>query len=62
MNQWAKNKADVYWIFTESGHGKWPINGLGAWIKQTIKDTITYNPNGIMSNTGELMQCLCINI
>ena len=32
------------------------MDGLGACIKQTIKGTITYNPNGIISNTGELMQ------
>ena len=27
-----------------------------ACIKQTVKSTITYNPNGIISNTGDLMQ------
>ena len=37
-------------------HGKGPMDGFGACIKQTIKDTITYNPNGIISNTEELMQ------
>ena len=56
MKQFAKsNKTVVYQIFTESGHGKAPMDGLGACIKQTIKGTITYNPNG-RSNTGELMQ------
>ena len=33
-----------------------PMDGLGACIKQTIKDPITYNPNGIISNTEKLMQ------
>ena len=57
MKQLAKNnKTVVYQTFTESGHGKAPMDGLGACIKQTIKGTITYNPNGIISNTGELMQ------
>ena len=56
MKQLAKNnKTVVYQTFTESGHGKAPMDGLGACIKQTIKGTITYNPNG-RSNTGGLMQ------
>ena len=57
MKQLAKNnKTVVYQIFTETGHGKGPMDGLGACIKQTVKSTITYNPNGIISNTGDLMQ------
>ena len=57
MKQWAKNnKIDVYWIFTYAGHGKKPMDGVGACIKQTIKDTVAYNPNGMISNTEELMQ------
>ena len=40
----------------EAGHGKRPMDGLGACIKQTIKDIITYNPGGIISNIEELMQ------
>ena len=32
------------------------MDGLGACIKQTIKDTITFNPNDTISKTGELMQ------
>ena len=32
------------------------MDGLGACIKQTVKSTITCNPNGIISNTGDLMQ------
>ena len=57
MKQWAKNnKTDVYWIFTEAGHGKGAMDGLGACIKETLKDTIMFNPNGIISNKGELKQ------
>ena len=57
MKQLAKNnKTVVYQIFTETGHGKGPMDGLGACIKQTVKSTITCNPNGIISNTGDLMQ------
>ena len=57
MKQGAKNvKIDVYWIFTEVGHGKGPMDGVGACIKQTIQDTIAYNPNGIISSEYEFMQ------
>ena len=33
-----------------------PMDGLGAFIKQSIKDTIPYNRNGIISNTEKLIQ------
>ena len=57
MKVWAtKNHIDVYWIYTESGHGKGPMDGVGAGIKQTIKDTIAYNPKGVITNTDEVMQ------
>ena len=35
---------------------KRPMDGVEACIKQTIEDTIAYNPNGIIGNTEELMQ------
>ena len=45
MKHWAKNnKTHVYWIFTEATHGKGPMDGVGACIKQNIKDAIVYNP------------------
>ena len=54
MKQWAKNiKIDVYWIFTETGHGKGPMDVVGACIEQTIKHTIAYNSNG-MQHIAEL--------
>ena len=31
-----ENDVDVTWIFTESGHGKGPMNGIGAAIKNSI--------------------------
>ena len=38
---WAiKNKIEVFWIFTECGHGKGPMDGIGGKIKTQIKDTI----------------------
>ena len=32
------------------------MDGVETCIKQTIEDTIAYNPNGIIGNTEELMQ------
>lgn len=56
---WAvKNKKDVHWIFTESGHGKGPMDGIGAKIKTTIKDTIAYLPNEVIRTTNELLNHL----
>ena len=52
----VNNKTDVYWIFRWAGHGNGSIDVLGACIKQTIKDKITFNLNDIISNTGERMQ------
>ena len=39
--QWAvSNKIEICWIFTETDHGKGPMDGLGGAMKATIKDTI----------------------
>ena len=43
IKQWAvKNGIDVIWVFTETGHGKGPMDGVGAAIKSKVKDTISY--------------------
>ena len=35
--KWAiENNIQIYWIFTESGHGKGPMDGVGASVKHTI--------------------------
>ena len=34
------NKIDVSWIFTETGHGKGHMNGVGAAIKNAIDDAV----------------------
>ena len=52
------NLNDIYWIFTESGHGKGPMDGVGSGIKKTIKDTISYNPDAIIGNTDQLLRYL----
>ena len=43
------------WVFTESGHSKGPMDGVGGGIKRVVKDTIAYNPNGVIRNTEQLM-------
>ena len=37
-----ENKVEVFWIFTESGHGhgKGPMDGVGAAIKNSIDDAV----------------------
>lgn len=56
---WAiEHKIDVYWVFTESGHGKGPMDGIGGRIKSIIKDTIAYRPDVVISKTDELLYYL----
>ena len=35
-----ENDVDVTWIFTESGHGKGPMDGVGATIKNSIDNAM----------------------
>ena len=57
--QWAiKSNINVFWIFTETGHGKGPMDGIGAKIKTKVKDTIAFLPNEVISNTEELLNHL----
>ena len=58
---WAKtNNINVIWVYTETGHGKGPMDGVGASIKHIVKDTIAYNPNGVIANTEQLFNHLPI--
>ena len=45
----------VCWIYTEKGHGKGPMDGVGAAVKRVITDTIAYNPMSVIRNTEQLM-------
>ena len=57
--QWAvKSNINVCWVFTESGHGKGPMDGIGAKIKMKVKDTIAFLPNEVIRNTEELLNHL----
>ena len=57
--KWAMdNEIQVFWIYTETGHGKGPMDGVGAAVKKSIKDTLAYNPDKVIRNTEQLMQYL----
>ena len=59
MKKWAiQNKVDASWIFTETGHGKGPPDGVGAAIKSVVKDTVAYHPEGVIRNTQQLLNYL----
>ena len=59
MKAWAvSNKIDVSWVFTETGHGKGPMDGVGGCIKRVIKDTISYHPNSVIRNSEQLLKHL----
>ena len=59
MKGWAKQSGiNLTWVFTETGHGKGPMDGVGRGIKQTVHDTIAYNPNAVIRNTEQLLNHL----
>ena len=42
MKAWAVSQnIDVSWVFTETGHGKGPMDGVGGGIKRVVKDKIS---------------------
>ena len=54
----VENNIHIYWVFTESGHGKGPMDGVGASIKNDIDDDIAFHPNSVISCVSELMPLL----
>ena len=59
MKAWAVSQnIDVSWVFMETGYGKGPTDGVGGGIKRVVKDTISYNPNGVIRNTKQLLEHL----
>ena len=48
----------IIWVFTESGHGKVPMNGIGASIKNEIDNAIAFNPNSVITCASELWEFL----
>lgn len=45
----------IIWVYTESGHGKGPADGVGAAAKKTIDDITAYNPNRVINCTQHLI-------
>lgn len=50
----------IIWIFTEAGHGKGPMDGVGAAVKKAIDNAIAFNPNMSILNTRDIMEILPI--
>ena len=48
----------IDWVFTESGHGKGPMDGVGAVIKNAIDQTIAYHPNDTVTSTKDVLRLL----
>ena len=52
IKKWAvENGVDIYWIYTESGHDKGPMDGVGSAIKRV-------HPMSVIHNTEQLMAVL----
>ena len=53
----------IYWIYTETGHGKGFMDGVGSAMKTTIKDSIAYNPNATIETLRNYYHTfqMCIN-
>ena len=44
------------WIFTESGHGKGPADGVGSSVKKTIDDLCAYSPNTVINCAQHVLE------
>ena len=48
MKAWAASQnTGVSWVFTKTGLGKGPMDGLSWGIKRVVEDLISYNSNGV---------------
>ena len=48
----------VYWTFTESGHGKGPMDGVGAAIKRMVDDIVAFNPDAVIASARDILPLL----
>ena len=55
-----ENNIQVSWVFTESGHGKGPMDGVGALIKNDIDDAVAFHPNSVISWVLDFMPLLSV--
>lgn len=53
-----EKKVKLVWIFTETGHGKGPMDGVGAAIKAAIDEAVAFNPDQVIKCTADLMNIL----
>ena len=51
----------MYWVFSETGHGKQPMDDVGAVIKNICKDTTVYSANAVIWNTDQFLKYLTQN-
>ena len=56
----VENNINVYWVFTESGHGKGRMDGVGASVKNDIDDAIAFHPNSVISCVSDFMPLLSV--
>ena len=49
---------EVIWVFTESGHRKGPMDGVGAALKTMADQMIEFNPGTVVTCTKELIPLL----
>ena len=56
----VENNIRVYWVFTESGHGNGPMDGVGASIKNDIDDAFAFHPNSVISCVSDLMPLISV--
>ena len=56
----VENNIHVYWVFTESGHGKGPMDGVEASVKNDIDDAIAFHPSSVISCVSDLMPLLSV--
>ena len=48
----------LIWVFTETGHGKGPMDGVGAVVKNAIEDVVSFNPDMAIQSTQDLMSLM----
>lgn len=59
VKEWAKkSKIDAFWIYTETGDDKGPMDIIGAATKTAVKDTISYHPEAVIRKKEQLMHYL----
>ena len=56
----VENNINIYWVFTESGHGKGRMDGVGASVKNDIDDAIAFHPNSLISCVSDFMPLLSV--